>query len=32
MGCDYGQGYWIGKAMPASEMAGWVESWNRQIG
>ena len=32
MGCDYGQGYWIGKAMPASEMAGWVESWNRQVG
>ena len=30
MGCDYGQGYWIGKAMPASEMPAWIESWNRQ--
>ena len=32
MGCDYGQGYWIGKAMPASEMPAWVESWNRRAG
>jgi EAL domain-containing protein (putative c-di-GMP-specific phosphodiesterase class I)/GGDEF domain-containing protein len=32
MGCDYGQGYWIGKAMPASEMPAWMASWNRQAG
>ena len=29
MGCEYGQGYGIGRPMPASELPAWLERWNR---
>jgi diguanylate cyclase (GGDEF)-like protein len=29
MGCEYGQGYGIARPMPASELAAWLEKWNR---
>lgn len=32
MGCDRAQGYWISRAMPAAELPGWFERWNRQHG
>jgi diguanylate cyclase (GGDEF)-like protein len=32
MGCDRAQGYWIARAMPAAELPGWFESWNRRNG
>jgi EAL domain-containing protein (putative c-di-GMP-specific phosphodiesterase class I) len=28
MGCDRGQGYWISRAMPTTDFAGWVRDWN----
>ncbi len=28
MGCDRGQGYWISRAMPTADFAGWVRDWN----
>jgi EAL domain-containing protein (putative c-di-GMP-specific phosphodiesterase class I) len=28
MGCDRGQGYWISRAMPTGDFAGWVRDWN----
>ncbi|WP_342118694.1 putative bifunctional diguanylate cyclase/phosphodiesterase [Pseudoduganella sp. OTU4001] len=27
MGCDQGQGYFMSRPMPASDMAAWVEKW-----
>lgn len=30
MGCDRAQGYWISRAMPASDLPVWFEDWNRQ--
>ncbi|MBI5784645.1 MAG: EAL domain-containing protein [Rhodocyclales bacterium] len=30
MGCDRAQGYWIARAMPAAELPGWFERWNRR--
>jgi EAL domain-containing protein (putative c-di-GMP-specific phosphodiesterase class I) len=30
MGCDRAQGYLIARAMPASELPGWFDSWNRR--
>jgi EAL domain-containing protein (putative c-di-GMP-specific phosphodiesterase class I)/GGDEF domain-containing protein len=30
MGCDRAQGYVIARAMPAAELPGWFESWNRR--
>lgn len=27
MGCDYGQGYFMSKPMPATELLGWVKQW-----
>lgn len=32
MGCDRGQGYWIGRAMPAAELPAWLAGWNRRMG
>jgi EAL domain-containing protein (putative c-di-GMP-specific phosphodiesterase class I) len=28
LGCDEGQGYWIGKPMPPEEIESWMESWS----
>nr|WP_067294229.1 EAL domain-containing response regulator [Marinobacterium profundum] len=28
LGCDEGQGYWMGKPMPAKEVAAWIEDWS----
>ena len=28
-GCDIAQGYFIAKPMPAAQLAGWVDDWNR---
>jgi diguanylate cyclase (GGDEF)-like protein len=27
MGCDQGQGYFIGRPMPADQLVGWLEKW-----
>lgn len=32
MGCDRGQGYWIGRAMPAAQLPGWIHTWDRKGG
>jgi EAL domain-containing protein (putative c-di-GMP-specific phosphodiesterase class I) len=31
LGCDFAQGYFISKPMPASEVAGWVRSVNADL-
>ena len=28
LGCDIGQGYWIGKPMPAEQLKTWAASWS----
>jgi EAL domain-containing protein (putative c-di-GMP-specific phosphodiesterase class I)/FixJ family two-component response regulator len=28
LGCDEGQGYWIGRPMPPEEIESWMESWS----
>lgn len=28
LGCEEGQGYWIGKAMPAEDVGSWMERWS----
>lgn len=28
IGCDRAQGYWISRAMPAADFAGWLRDWN----
>ncbi len=30
MGCDYAQGFGIARPMPAGELAGWLERWNKR--
>lgn len=29
LGCDFGQGYFISRPMPANEIPGWIKSWKR---
>lgn len=31
MGCDYGQGYFMGKPMPAKDFKTWLVGWEEQI-
>jgi diguanylate cyclase len=31
MGCDYGQGYWMGKPMPVNQYADWLQQWEKKI-
>ena len=30
-GCDIAQGYFIAKAMPAADLPGWIESWQKNF-
>ncbi|CAN7310914.1 EAL domain-containing protein [Pseudoduganella sp. LjRoot289] len=32
MGCDQGQGYFMSRPMPASQLAGWLEKWQPPLG
>lgn len=27
MGCDIGQGYWVGRPMPADDLTAWIADW-----
>lgn len=31
IGCQYAQGYFIGKPMPAAALADWVDAWGRRV-
>lgn len=31
MGCDYGQGYFMGKPMPVKDYLAWLKSWNDKV-
>jgi diguanylate cyclase len=31
MGCDYGQGYFMGKPMPVTQYAEWLEKWTNKL-
>ena len=31
MGCDYGQGYFMGKPMPVKDFAAWLKNWNDKV-
>lgn len=28
MGCDIGQGYWVGRPMPADDLTAWIADWH----
>lgn len=30
-GCQFAQGYWIAKPMPAAALPGWMESWQQRL-
>ncbi len=30
LGCDEGQGYWMGRPMPAEDIQLWLDSWNKE--
>ncbi len=32
LGCDVAQGYWMSKAVPASEVTGWIRQRNEDVG
>ncbi len=32
LGCDFGQGYFIARPMPAASLVGWIKSWQAQHG
>jgi EAL domain-containing protein (putative c-di-GMP-specific phosphodiesterase class I) len=31
MGCDYGQGYFMGKPMPVKDYIAWLNQWNEKV-
>jgi diguanylate cyclase (GGDEF)-like protein len=31
MGCDYGQGYFMGKPMPVKDYINWLNQWNEKV-
>jgi diguanylate cyclase (GGDEF)-like protein len=31
MGCDYGQGYFMGKPMPVNNYLEWLKAWNEKV-
>ena len=31
MGCDYGQGYFMGKPMPVKDYSNWLNQWNEKV-
>jgi len=30
-GCDFAQGYWIGRPMPAADLPAWIKTWHERM-